>query len=228
VIEEQVKTLRRRYSGHGWSPINIGCSDALVYRLDGATDLYVKVGSLTTKRDAGYDLGAEAERLRWLAKVGIPTPEVVEYEISDDCDWLVTTAVPGRSAAEHWPADKRTNVIDALADFTHTLHDLPIEDCPYERNLAVTVPAAEQAVRQHLVDLERLDPTFAGWTPQQLLNELHSTVPTFEDLVVCHGDLCLPNVLLDPDTLTVTGIIDVGRLGTGDRYSDLALVNVST
>ena len=43
--------------------------------------------------------------------------------------------------------------------------------------------APTNGIRQHLVDLERLDPTFAGWTPQQLLDELLSTVPTFEDLV---------------------------------------------
>lgn len=60
------------------------------YGLDGATDLYVKVGNLTNNRDTGYDLGAEAERLRWLAKVGISTPEVVAYDISEDCAWLVT------------------------------------------------------------------------------------------------------------------------------------------
>jgi aminoglycoside phosphotransferase len=89
------------------------------------------------------------------------------------------------------------------------------------------MPAADHTVRQELVDLERLDATYAGWTPQRLLDGLYSTVPTFEDLVVCHGDLCLPNVLLDPDTLTVTGIIDVGRLGRADRYADLALVTRS-
>jgi aminoglycoside phosphotransferase len=227
MTDEQVKKLRRRYSGHDWTPINMGCSGALVYRLAGATDLYVKVGNLTNSLETGYDLGAEAERLCWLAKVGIPTPEVVEYDISEDCAWLVTTAVPGRSAAEDWPADQRTNVIDAVAGFTRSLHDLPIEDCPYERNLAVIMPAADHAVRQHLVDLDRLDPAYAGWTPQRLLDEAYATVPASEALVVCHGDLCLPNVLLDPDTLRVTGLIDVGRLGRADRYADLALATRS-
>ncbi|MGX9899074.1 APH(3') family aminoglycoside O-phosphotransferase [Arthrobacter sp. SA17] len=226
-MEEEVKTLRRRYSDHHWTPISVGCSGALVYRLDGASDLYVKVGNRTNNRDGGFDLGAEAERLRWLASVGIPTPEVVDYGISNDCEWLVTTAVLGRSAAEPWPADKLPKVVDALADFTLTLHSLPIEDCPFERPLAVTMPAAAHAVGQHLVDLDRLDPVYAGWTPQQLLKEAYASVPAFEDLVVCHGDLCLPNVLLDPDTLMVTGLIDVGRLGRADRYADLALATRS-
>lgn len=47
----------------------------------------------------------------------------------------------------------------------------------------------------------------------QRAGDLHR-VPTFEDFVVRHGDLCLPNELLDPDTLTVTGLIDVGRLAS--------------
>jgi aminoglycoside phosphotransferase len=227
MTEQQVKALRRKYSGHEWSSVSTGCSGALVFRLEGPSDLYVKVARVTARLDSGYHLGAESDRLGWLAKAGIPVPEVVEYDSSGDCAWLVTTAVPGRSAAEHWPGDQRTNVIDVLADFTLTLHGLPVDDCPYDRSLDVTVPAAEHAVWQHLVDLERLDPAHEGWTPQQLLEDAHASVPTFEDLVVCHGDLCLPNVLLDPATLVVTGLIDVGRLGRADRYADLALATRS-
>lgn len=91
----------------------------------------------------------------------------------------------------------------------------------------MTMPAAVQAVEQELVDLDRLDPSYAGWTAQELLDEAYVTVPAVEDLVVRHGDLCLPNVLLDPDTFRVTGLIDVGRLGRADRYADLALATRS-
>jgi kanamycin kinase len=42
--------------------------------------------------------------------------------------------------------------------------------------------------------------------------------------VVTHGDYCAPNVFIDPSTLRFTGILDLSRLGTGDRYLDLALM----
>ena len=38
------------------------------------------------------------------------------------------------------------------------------------------------------------------------------------------GDPCMPNFMVDPKTLQCTGLIDLGRLGTADRYADLALM----
>lgn len=43
-------------------------------------------------------------------------------------------------------------------------------------------------------------------------------------IVGYHGDPCMPNFMVDPKTLQCTGLIDLGRLGTADRYADLALM----
>jgi kanamycin kinase len=42
--------------------------------------------------------------------------------------------------------------------------------------------------------------------------------------VVTHGDHAAPNVFIDPVTLQFSGMLDVGKLGMGDRYVDLALM----
>ena len=42
-----------------------------------------------------------------------------------------------------------------------------------------------------------------------------------------HGDYCLPNVFVDPETLLPTGILDVGELGVGDPLVDLAGVRTT-
>jgi len=42
-----------------------------------------------------------------------------------------------------------------------------------------------------------------------------------------HGDWYLPTVVLDPETVRVTGLVDTGRVGRADRCTDLALMNRS-
>ncbi|MEU4196062.1 phosphotransferase [Kribbella sp. NPDC026611] len=41
---------------------------------------------------------------------------------------------------------------------------------------------------------------------------------------VTHGDYAAPNVFIDPETLRFSGVLDLSRLGAGDRYLDLALM----
>ena len=62
-----------------------------------------------------------------------------------------------------------------------------------------------------------------GRTPQSAFRDLRAARPAEEDLVFTHGDYCTPNLLVDPDTLSLTGFIDWGRAGVADRYQDLAL-----
>jgi kanamycin kinase len=50
---------------------------------------------------------------------------------------------------------------------------------------------------------------------------LEATAPDAEDLVVCHGDYCPPNVLLADGR--VTGYVDVGELGVADRWWDITV-----
>jgi kanamycin kinase len=220
-------SLRTRFDRHEWRPVTGGLSGAGVWRLHGSPDCFVKLAPPSAHRDTGFDLRAEAERLAWLGGRGLPVPEVVDVGSDGAMTWLVTTAVPGRSAAQTWPREQHTAVVDALADMVRALHALPVESCPFDRSLAVTLPDAHHAAEAGLIELDELDDERAGWTTEQLLAELEATRPAVEELVVCHGDLCLPNVLLDPGTLGVTGLIDLGRLGRADRYSDLALVTRS-
>ncbi|MEO3755081.1 APH(3') family aminoglycoside O-phosphotransferase [Streptomyces sp. B6B3] len=198
-----------------WERVTDGMSGAVVSRRNG---VYRKESD-----DPRLDLVAEGERLEWLRRHGIPAAEVL------DCrpGLLVTAELPGWSAAAPWPAEARPRVVDALADLTRALHALPIADCPFDRRLAVTIPEALATGP----DLDDLDAERQGWTRERLVAELLATRPSEReeerDLVVCHGDLCVPNVILDPETCRVSGVLDTGRLGVADRWLDLAIATRS-
>jgi kanamycin kinase len=175
--------------------------------------------------DLRFSPVGESARLTWLGGQGFPVPEVVEVGTSEEAAWLVTTAIEGRSAALPWSAADQGAVLDVVADLARALHALPVRDCPFDRTLAVSLPRIRAGVAAGRVDLDDLSQVHAGWTAQQLLDELDAAQPPpEEDIVVCHGDMCLDNFLITPGTLAPAGILDAGRLGTADRWLDLSIV----
>ncbi len=50
--------------------------------------------------------------------------------------------------------------------------------------------------------------------------------PPIDRLVVCHGDACSPNTLIDDDG-RYCGHVDFDQLGVADRWADLAVATLS-
>ena len=73
--------------------------------------------------------------------------------------------------------------------------------------------------------MELVDPGTFGEggfsSPAELLEWLEANKPPFEP-VLTHGDFCLPNLFLD--NWELTGFLDLGRSGVGDRWTDIAIL----
>jgi kanamycin kinase len=208
-----------------WEQVAARSCGTAVYRVAGRYEYYVKISAPRSGDDLRFHPPGEAARLSWLGAHGIPVPEVIEIGATTDAAWLVTRAIEGTPAAGYWHPPDRGRVLDVVADLATALHALPARECPFDRTLAVSLPLARAAARDGLVDTGDLDERHAGWTAQQLLDELDATPPPEQDrLVVCHGDLCLDNILITPGTLELAGVLDVGRLGVADPWLDLSIV----
>jgi len=206
----------------GSEPVFAGHTRAVVRRSrDGRT--YAKTGSGPVREE----LCDERDRLLWLATTDLPAPAVLDWADDGETATLTTAAVPGVPLSDLPPAATGDGV-RALGTFLGRLHAMEHDACPFQRWLAVTVPLARVNVDEGRVEEQDFDQDRAGCTAATLLEELLARRPRAEelelgDLVVCHGDACLPNVLVDTDSLEVTGMVDVGRLGVADRHLDLAL-----
>ncbi|MFD9499609.1 phosphotransferase [Streptomyces sp. NPDC060035] len=156
---------------------------------------------------SGLDLAAEAARLRW-ARPFTPVPRVRDRGTDRDGSWLVTHGLPGENAVTpRWKADPG-RAVRALGAGLRALHErLPVADCPFRWSVE------DRLARARLAGIE---------VPSEL-----SGAPATDRLVVCHGDPCAPNTLLDEDG-TWSGHVDMGSLGAADRWADLAVATWST
>ncbi|WP_030607773.1 APH(3'') family aminoglycoside O-phosphotransferase [Streptomyces sclerotialus] len=206
-----------------WLPVTAGESGAAVFRSADAG----RYAKCVPAADAA-DLEAERDRVVWLGDEGVPGPQVLDWYTNDVGACLVTSAVRGVPADQLPAADLRASW-ERIADAVRRLHEVPVRRCPFRRDLDTMVAVAHDVVARDAVNLEFL-PVEQQHTPAaELLARLVPQVARRReqeaaDTVVCHGDLCLPNIVLDPQTLEVSGFIDLGRLGLADRYADLALL----
>lgn len=209
--------------GGGWLPVTTGESGASVFRsADGGR--YAKCVAAPDTAE----LRAECDRIAWLADQGVPGARVLDWHCGDAGACLVTGAVPGVPADQLSAAELRASW-ERIADAVRALHEVPARRCPFRRDLDGMLARARDVVARGAVHPEFL-PVEQQHTPAaELLDRLVPQVDRRReqeaaDTVVCHGDLCLPNIVLDPRTLDVSGFIDLGRLGLADRHADLSLL----
>ncbi|AVR97948.1 APH(3') family aminoglycoside O-phosphotransferase [Pseudoduganella armeniaca] len=210
-------TWRERLQGYAIVPQSGGCSDAAVLRAipaaGGAPTFFIK----TAAAGPLAELQDEAARLRWLAQSGIACAPVIDTATTPGQDWLLLGAVPGTNLTNVDPA----RAVAVMATALRTLHALDVRECPFDHRADVRIGHALARLDAGLVDADDFDEDNAGCAPGELAALLAERKPLHEDLVVTHGDACLPNVLAADGTFA--GFIDCGRLGVADRHQDLAL-----
>lgn len=204
------------------TPVWVNHLGGVTYRATGPDDaLYIKYGPEPT--------APEAERTAWaaahLGAGGTRVPHVVGHGSepvhdaawapparvspgaaptvrAETAHWLVTCALPYASAVEQrWLAEPAT-AVRALGVGLRRFHDaLDPAACPYRWDVPTRIRAAREAGRS---------------VPEQLWD-----APEPARLVVCHGDACAPNTLLD-EAGEPRAHVDLGCLGVGDVWGDLA------
>ncbi len=173
-------------------------------------------------RDGGYFLKAapkgslarEAEMAAYFHKKGLTAP-VLSYR-SESRDWLLTARLQGEDATHERYLSEPARLADTTATLLRELHENDFSDCPVQDRMESYFATVEEHYARGQVDLSYA-PFLSG------AEEAYRTVCEGRSLLasdtLLHGDYCLPNVVLDGWCLS--GYIDLGGGGVGDRHVDL-------
>lgn len=218
ILLDAPRAWKASLADYSWTAQEIGCSSAAVFRLDarGRPSLFVKVEPAAPFEE----LPSEARRLRWLGRHAIACPTVEGEAREAGRNWLLISALVGSDLASS-PQLRPDRIIEIVARALRDLHGLDVTACPFDHRIDRRIEEAQARVEAGVVDESDFDGEREGQTARDLFQQLLARRPKDEDLVVTHGDACLPNLIADHTTFS--GFIDCGRLGVADRHQDLAL-----
>jgi aminoglycoside phosphotransferase len=205
--------------------------DTRLARLDGSVSLvrlpdgsraYLKTGTSFGRQEL-LDEVANLQMLRDTSLV----PEVLGVEDDGVIARAMLSEVPGRPLHELVPVVGGAGVIDVAANVLKWLWG------KFDRAGVDLADSAAREVRS--LPLVINDPHFSveeftvhsgGRGPAEILSVLRRKLETVDLDVFAHGDLCLPNIMVVPDTREWR-LIDLGKAGLGDRFRDLASLKSS-
>ena len=180
-----------------------------------------------TPADSAQRLNDEMDRLRWVDRY-TPVPRVVDAGTGrDGSAWFVTVRVPGTTAvAERWRAEPAV-AVRAIGAGLRAFHDaVPTTGCPFDWSAERRIANALQRAEAGSTDRAEWHPSHRSMTVDDALAAI-TDPPPVDRLVVCHGDACSPNTLIGDDGRW-SGHVDLGSMGTGDRWADLAIATWSS
>lgn len=174
-------------------------------------------------QSASPEAEREVQMMEWCAGK-LPVPRVLAHMVEQQTSYLLMTRAEGKMSCDASYMEQPEVLTEMLADGLKRLWQVDTTDCPCHQMLAQKLKAAEQNVRQGLVDLDNVEPETFGpegfADPQALLNWLYANQPA-EEPVLSHGDFCLPNIFGKGNQ--VSGYIDLGRAGVADKWQDIVL-----
>ena len=203
------KQIADRIGERKYETDGIGRSDSVVLLFD---DMVLKI-------EKSGDLADNEHRMMtWLAGK-LPVPRVLAFARANGYHYLLMTRLDGVMAFDASLTDKKA-VAKTLAEGLLSFWALDISDCPVQNSLDDKLKRAKERLDAGLLT-HQPDGTEAclGFTTLEALYAYLDDNRPEEELVFSHGDYCLPNIFLKNGGLV--GVLDLGRAGISDKWSDI-------
>lgn len=169
------------------------------------------------------EVATEIQMMEWLeGKANVP--KVICHAVEEDTSYLLMSKMQGMMSCDIQYLENSDILVHLLVSGMKALWNVDIKECPVNWNLKNKLELAKGRVLNNLVDVDHCDPHTFGEdgfaSPLDLYQWLETHQPQ-EELVLSHGDYCLPNIFgLENE---FSGFIDIGHMGIADKWQDIAL-----
>ena len=185
--------------------------DARVYFIDTGSGYYLK-------RSGHGALAKEAAMAQYFNTLGLSAP-VLAYEPLRDDDWLLTERIHGEDCThEDYLSDPKRLAV-RLGEELRALHSVSFSNCPVQNRMESYFSLAESNYNSGNYDTSHFPDSFGYRSAEEAIEVMRDGRELLSGRVLLHGDFCLPNIILDGWRLS--GYIDLGCGGVGDRHVDL-------
>ena len=177
-----------------------------------------KDGGYYLKSSACGSLKSEAEMTSFFHSKGLGA-EVLYYGTDMGKDWLLTSRVRGEDCTLREHLDEPERLCDLLSSALRELHESDSAGCPVQNRNEGYFATVDSGYRRGVFDGSYLLPAISAMNAREAYALTAELRGRFKNDALLHGDYCLPNVMLDG--WRVSGFIDLGNGGIGDRHIDI-------
>ena len=192
---------------------SIGFSGDEVYIVKGGyenNDVVVKI----SKR---IEVMHEAQALIWLKQHTL-VPTVYKWGRVEDYYYCIMECLKGVMYQEAFRELGVNEWIIQYALLVKSFHEIDYSNVPNHQVLRTKLSKIRKNINK--VNPTHFEREYRNFSAIELFNKLKTIHLEDSDLVLCHGDMCMPNIIWGNGLI---GFIDVSGMGINDRYLDLAI-----
>lgn len=149
----------------------------------------------------------------------LPIGKIIKYEIRDGYVYILREKLKGLSLANDYYMKRPKLLLDLMFDALKILENVDIKDLKLKDSI-------EEIINIGIKNRDKLDVlainkelNYNFKNVNEIINYLKANKPEIN--VLCHGDLCLPNIICDGNK--IVGFIDVGMAGLSNYWHDIAI-----
>lgn len=151
----------------------------------------------------------------------IKVPEIYFNLKIEDTYYLIMEMLPGQMGQYGFEQLGVKEMVIYYANLIKEWHQIDYSDFLNVNTLQDKLNHAKYNVEHNLVKTQYFERELREKTGEEVYTLMMNSYPKTFDLVLCHGDVCMPNFMMSNGKLT--GWIDVVGCGVNDRYLDIAI-----